>query len=71
MYKDWAIDGKRGRIYYPKGEVVYQTRGIVVQPVYVTGNGDRSSDYYIEEGGKLIPAPKNPFNGFCYRQDGL
>ena len=71
MYKDWAIDGKRGRIYYPAGEVVYQTRGVVIQPIYVTGTGNRADDYYIEEDGKLLPAPRNPFNGYCYRQDGL
>lgn len=71
MLKDWSLDGRSGRIYYPKGEVVYQTRGIVVQPVYVTGDGAKSSDYFIEENGKLLPAPRNPFNGYCYRQDGL
>jgi len=71
MLKDWKIDGKSGRIYYPAGEVVYQTRGVVIQPIYVTGDGSRNTDYYIEEGGKLIAAPKNPFNGYCYRQDGL
>ena len=71
MLKPWNLDGKSGNIQYPAGEVVYQTRGVVVQPVYVVNDGDRNGDYYIEEDGKLLPAPRNPFNGYCYRQDGL
>jgi hypothetical protein len=71
MLKPWSIDGKSGDIQYPHGEVVYQTRGVVVQPIYVTGTGNRADDYYIEEDGKLLPAPMNCFNGYCYRQDGL
>ncbi len=71
MFKPWQIDGKSGRIQYPQGEVVYQTRGVVVEPVYVANNGDSANDYYIEDNGKLLPAPQNPFNGYCYRQDGL
>ena len=70
MFKPWNIAGKSGNIVYPKGEVIYQTRGVVVQPLYVTNDGNSPHDFYIEEGGKLLPAPQNPFNGYCYRQDG-
>ena len=71
MLKPWSIGGMSGDIQYPRGEVVYQTRGVVVQPIYVTGDGGKCSDYFIEENGKLLSAPRNPFNGYCYRQDGL
>jgi hypothetical protein len=68
MYQPWNIDGKSGNIQYPKGEVVCQNpKRVEVRPVYVTSD----EKYYIEENGKLIDAPMNPFNGYCYRQDGL
>ncbi len=67
MLQPWQIDGKSGKIQYPQGEVVYQTKGVVIEPVYVTDDGK----HHIEDNGKLLPAPMNPFNGYCYRQDGL
>jgi len=67
MLKEWSIDGKQG-------EVVYQTptKGtIVIEPIYQTGSlMDNNPRYYIEENGKLLEVLKNPFNGYCYRQDG-
>ena len=74
MLKEWNIDGKQGEIWYPEGEVVYQTptKGtIVIEPIYQTGSlMDNNPKYYIEENGKLLEVLKNPFNGYCYRQDG-
>jgi hypothetical protein len=68
MLKPWAIDGKSGDYQYPKGEVYYQTRGVVVEPLYVEKGGGH---WYIEENGKLLEVGQpNPFNGYCYRQDG-
>lgn len=66
MLKPWNLDGKSGDYQYPLGEVVTRTMGIVVQPIYVSGG-----KHYIEVDGKLQEAPQNPFNGYCYRQDGL
>lgn len=69
MYQPWKIGDKEGNIQYPKGEVVYQTKGIVIEPIYETLDGQR----YIfdeEDGGKLLWVLTNPFNGYCYRQDG-
>jgi hypothetical protein len=71
MLKTWNIDGKQGKIQYPEGEVVYQTptKGtIVIEPIYQIG--DNNPKYYIEDNGKLLEVLKNPFNGYCYRQDG-
>lgn len=45
MLQKWEKDGKSGNVVFPKGEVVYQTRGVVIEPVYKTDD-DR---YYIEE----------------------
>lgn len=67
MLKNWEIDGKKGHVWYPEGEVVYQTKGVVIEPIYETEDGER----FIEENGKLLPVLTNPFNGYCYRQDGL
>jgi hypothetical protein len=66
MLKYWSIDGKEGNIIYLKGEVVYQTRGILFEPIYETETGER----YILDNGKLLKVTTNPYNGYCYRQDG-
>ncbi|MFA6662521.1 MAG: hypothetical protein WCS56_05765 [Bacilli bacterium] len=68
MLKKWDINGKQGEIWYPKGEVVYQhpKGNIVIEPLYKSYDGK----WYIEENGKLLEVLKNPFNGYCYRQDG-
>ncbi|HBE80345.1 MAG TPA: hypothetical protein DDW65_21565 [Firmicutes bacterium] len=69
MYEPWQKDGKSGNIQFPKGEVVYQQpKGTIkVEPIYV----DNAGKYYIEVDGRLQEALMNPFNGYCYRQDGL
>ena len=67
MLKPWKLDGYEGDIQYPEGEVVTQTQGVVVMPIYVGYHGV----YFIEVDGKLQKVVKNPFNGYCYRQDGL
>jgi hypothetical protein len=69
MRRDWNIDGKKGNVWFPKGEVVYQhPKGrVVIEPIYQTEDGKR----YIEVSpGKLQEVLTNPFNGYCYRQDG-
>lgn len=69
MLKKWNIDGKQGEIWYPEGEIVYQTpkKGtVVIQPLYKSYD----NKWYIEEDGELLEVLKNPFNGYCYRQDG-
>lgn len=66
MLLKWEKDGKKGEIVYPKGEVVYQTEGVKIEPIYV----DYDGNYYIEENGKLLKVLMNPYNGYCYRQDG-
>jgi len=67
MFEPWNIGGKSGNIQYQKGEVVYQTRGVVIEPIYEELDGTR----YIWTGGELQKVTSNPFNGYCYRQDGL
>jgi hypothetical protein len=73
MKKDWSIDDKSGEFCFPNGEVVYQTKGVVTEPIYVVGYPFESgAEYYIENDGKLLQiGSPNPFNGYCYRQDGL
>lgn len=74
MRKDWSIDGKKGKIMWPEGEVVYQTRGVVVEPIYEEDNGkgfNPGTRYIQLEDGSLREVTTNPFNGYCYRQDGL
>jgi hypothetical protein len=66
MLKKWSKEGKQGEIWYPKGEVVYQTKGVVIEPIYVT----HDNKYYIEDNDKLLEVLYNGFNGYCYRQDG-
>ena len=71
MLKEWSIDGKQGEIWYPEGEVIYQTKqkdgsNVVIEPIYESYDKKR----YIEENGKLLEVTTNPFNGYCYRQDG-
>ncbi|KLU62306.1 hypothetical protein CEB3_c13500 [Peptococcaceae bacterium CEB3] len=74
MLQHWEIAGKKGNIAYPKGEVVYQTKGpnggkgVVIEPIYETPDGTR----FIQdaETGELLEVLTNPFNGYCYRQDG-
>ncbi len=34
MLKPWKIDGKQGDYQYPKVEIVYQTKDIVIIPLY-------------------------------------
>jgi len=68
MKKDWSINGKQGRIWWPEGEVVYQTpvKGtVVVEPIYEDYDGRR----YILDNEELLEVTSNPFNGYCYRQD--
>jgi hypothetical protein len=67
MYQSWNKSGKSGNVLFPRGEVVYQTKGIVIEPIYEDFNGTR----YIEDNGRLLSVTTNPFNGYCYRQDGL
>lgn len=68
MLQKWSYDGKSGEIVFPKGEVVYQTKGVVIEPLYRDFNGK----WYIQNSdGKLQEVLYNPFNGYCYRQDGL
>lgn len=67
MIQPWSKDGKSGNVVFPKGEVVYQTKGVVIEPLYVTPD----EKYYIEVEGKLQQVLFNGFNGYCYRQDGL
>lgn len=53
---------------WSKGEVIYQTKGVVIEPIY-TDNGK----YYIKDeqtGNYLDIGQMNPFNGYFYRQDG-
>ena len=60
-------DGIRIQHIYQKGEVVYQHKTHVrIEPVYPGENGE----HYIEIDGHLSASPQNPFNGYCYRQDG-
>jgi hypothetical protein len=68
MYQEWQKDGKRGNVVFPEGEVIYQKpKGkIVIEPIYQDYQGKR----YIEVRGKLQEVTTNPFNGYCYRQDG-
>ena len=66
MYKSWSIDGKNGKVQFSEGEIVYQTKGIVKEPLFQT----EDNKWYIEENGKLLEVMYNPFNGYCYRQDG-
>ena len=66
MYEVWTKDGKHGHITYPKGEVVTQKSGVVIQMIYV----DEDNNYYIEVDGHLQEAMYNGFNGYVYRQDG-
>lgn len=67
MFEPWSIAGKNGNIQFSKGEVVYQTRGVVVETIYQDLNGIR----YIWADDELQEVTTNPFNGYCYRQDGL
>jgi hypothetical protein len=67
MLQSWNKDGKQGTITYPKGEVVYQTKGVVIEPLYQSND----NKWYIEDNGKLQEVMYNGFNGYCYRQDGL
>jgi hypothetical protein len=67
MYKPWKIENKHGDIQYPEGEVVYQTRGVVIEPLYVT----EDNKWYILTEDGLQEVLYNGFNGYCYRQDGL
>jgi hypothetical protein len=43
MLQDWRIQGKHGSVIFPQGEVVYQTKGVVIEPVYISDDGR----YYI------------------------
>jgi len=54
-------------VRWTKGEVIYQTKGVVVEPIYKDGD-----KYYIkdESGNYLDIGQMNPFNGYFYRQDG-
>lgn len=67
MFEPWSIAGKNGNIQYQKGEVVYQTRGVVVEAIYEDLGGKR----YILDDNELQEVTTNPWNGYCYRQDGL
>ena len=67
MFEPWSIAGKTGNIQYQQGEVVYQTRGVVIEAIYEDHNRTR----YILVDGELQQVTTNPWNGYCYRQDGL
>ena len=67
MYMPWEKDGKKGNIQWPKGEVVTQTQGVVTMNILQ----DEEGNCYIDVNGRLQACPQNPFNGYCYRQDGL
>ena len=67
MIQPWKIGDKSGNISYPKGEVVYQHEpNVRVEPIYETLDGKR----YIHTENGLQEVTTNPFNGYCYRQDG-
>lgn len=67
MLQNWEMDGKKGNVVFPKGEVVYHTKGVVIEPIYQSKDGKR---YIKDTDGKLLEVLTNPFNGYCYRQDG-
>lgn len=99
MYQEWSIDGKKGNVVFPKGEVVYQKKGVVIEPLYKADDGkyyilDTAEEFKEIDGeryikvdgrkiievdgqrfisvtsGKLLEVFLNPYNGYCYRQDG-
>lgn len=103
MIQEWQIGDKKGNVIFPKGEVVYQTKGVVIEPIYRDYDGKDyilpspvDGDDVIENNGrkylavdgrkftelagvrvliqsqadKLDWTYTNPFNGYCYRQDG-
>ena len=69
MYIPWNIGGKQGNIQYPEGQVVYQNpKGAVkIEAIYETLDGKR---YIQVSDNELQEVLTNPFNGYCYRQDG-
>jgi len=56
VLQNWEIGGKSGHVVFPKGEVVYQTKGVVIEPVYV----DEDRKHYIFDGEeKLVEVDDN------------
>ena len=41
MIQNWNIDGKKGNVVFHDGEVVYQTKGVVIEAIYQTADGKR------------------------------